>query len=406
LSKDADSKTLRDAIPRSSFAQWTPPPTRRDPLDVLAEEESTRIPELLPLRHQRMLANPFAFYRGSAAIMAADLAPLPVTALHVQLCGDAHVMNFGGYATPERNLVFDVVDFDETLPGPWEWDVARLCASLPLACAVRGFSAAAADEAVYKAARRYRKKMRALAALSPLEIFYSGVEVRGMLAHELTAPRTATRVKPTAQQESLTRGAIAEYRKSLMPHVRVLLDRYKMIEVFQKIVGVGSVGTMCMVAVFEARPGELLYLQLKEALPSALEAYLLRSKFVRHGERVVTGQRAIQAASDVFLGWMHSGSRDYYVRQLRDMKASLDLENVSRRRLVDYARRCGAVLARGHARSGAPLAIARYLGKSDEFETAMIAFARRYAQQVERDYEEFKKAQARPGSNLQPIPTN
>jgi uncharacterized protein (DUF2252 family) len=388
-----DAKGLRDAIPRSTLAQWSPLANRRDPLEVLAEEESTRIPELLPLRHQRMLESPFAFYRGCAAVMASDLAPVPVTALHVQLCGDAHIMNFGGYATPERNLVFDVVDFDETLPGPWEWDVARLCASLPLACAVRGFPASLADDAAYGAARQYRKKIRALAERSPLEIFYSRVDVRGMLAHELTAPLSATHVKPSAQQESLTRGAIAQYRQSLLPHVRRLLDRYTIVNVFQKIVGVGSVGTMCMVAELEARPGERLYLQLKEAQVSALEAYLPRSEFANHGERVVAGQRAIQAATDLFLGWMRSGSRDYYVRQLRDAKASLDLEAVNRQDLVDYARRCGAVLARGHARSGDPNAIAQYLGKADAFDTAMVAFARSYAKQVDRDYEAFAKAQ-------------
>jgi uncharacterized protein (DUF2252 family) len=346
-----------------------------------------------------MLENSFAFYRGSAAIMAADLAPIPVTALYVQLGGDAHVMNFGAYASPERNLVFDVNDFDETLRGPWEWDIARLCASLPLAASVRGFNASVGRDAAYAAARGYRKKMRALSQLSPLEIWYSHVVVEGKLARELTPPQSSTHVKLTAHQESVTRSAIAQYRKSLPPYVRMLIDRYEMGTVYQKIVGVGSVGTMCMVAEFQARPGEMLYLQLKEAQTSVLEPYLKPSPFANHGQRVVAGQHAIQAASDLFLGWMSDGGRDYYIRQLRDMKASLDLERVVREAFVDYAARCGAVLARGHARSGDPLAIARYLGKSDALEIALVSFATRYAEQVERDYEEFRKAQTRSGSN-------
>jgi uncharacterized protein (DUF2252 family) len=371
---------------------------------VLAEQERARIPELLPLRHQRMLASPFAFYRGSAAIMAADLAPVPVTALYVQLCGDAHVMNYGGYATPERNLVFDVDDFDETLRGPWEWDVARLCASLPLAASVRGFSARVGDDAAYAAARAYRRKIRMLSALSPLEIWYSRVNVRGSVARELTSPRTATHVTPTPQQETLTRNALAQYRASLPPYLRLLIDRYELVSVYQKIAGVGSVGTMCMVAVLQARAGEMLYLQIKEAQGSVLEQYLQPSPYANHGQRVVSGQHAIQAASDLFLGWMRNDGRDYYVRQLRDMKASLDLERVSRSAFVDYAAHCGSVLARGHARSGNPDAIARYLGKADAFETAMVTFAQRYAAQVERDFEGFKKAQIRRSSNGESAP--
>jgi uncharacterized protein (DUF2252 family) len=346
-----------------------------------------------------MLASPFAFYRGSAAVMAADLAPVPVTALHVQLCGDAHVMNFGGYATPERNLVFDVNDFDETLRGPWEWDIARLCASLPLAASVRGISRNTGDDAAYAAARGYRRKIRALATLAPLEIWYSHVDVRGSLARELTPPRTATHVTPTAQQESLTRSALAQYRASLPPYLRLLIDRYELASVYQKIVGVGSVGTMCLVAVFQSRPGEMLYLQIKEAQASVLERYLHPSPFSNHGQRVVSGQHAIQAASDLFLGWMRNEGRDYYVRQLRDMKASLDLEHTSHAGLVNYGAHCGSVLARGHARSGDPAIIGAYLGKSDAFESAMVTFAKRYAAQVERDFEEFRKAQTGSGSN-------
>jgi uncharacterized protein (DUF2252 family) len=351
--------------------------------------EAGRIPELLKLRHDRMRANPFAFYRGCAAVMAADLAPQPATGLRVQLGGDAHLLNFGGYATPERNLFFDVNDFDETLPGPWEWDVARLCASAPLAAIVRSFGKSAGEEAAYGAAQSYRVRMRALAQRSPLEIWYSRVDVRGMLARELTDPRNATSVKPTPEHETLARGTLTKYRETLLPSVRMLLERYHPVDFFEHPVGIGSVGLLTVVAAFEAREGERLYLQIKEAQASALEPYLGRSVYTNHGQRAIAGQRLMQAATDLFVGWTSEGGRDFYVRQLRDEKSSLDLEGIDAGEMVDFARRCGAVLARAHARTGDPQAIASYLGSGDAFEEGMAGFARAYAARVDRDYDAF-----------------
>ncbi|HTX59789.1 MAG TPA: DUF2252 family protein, partial [Verrucomicrobiae bacterium] len=324
--------------------------------------------------------------------MAADLAGRPVTGLRVQVCGDAHFMNFGGYATPERNLIFDLNDFDETLPGPWEWDVARLCASGPLMAQVRSFGKRAGEAAAYAAARAYRRYMLELAELSPLEIWYSRVDVRGMLARELTPPRDATHVKPEPQHEELARGTIAKYRDSLQPYIRTLVDRYRPVDYFEHPVGVGSVGLLTIVAHLEARPGETLYLQIKEAVASVLEPYVGASRYGNHGERVIAGQHLMQAASDLFVGWTSEGGHDFYVRQLRDHKASLDLERIDEEQLVDFSGRCGAVLARAHARTGDPQAIASYLGSGDAFEEGMAGFARAYSAQVESDYAEFMRA--------------
>ncbi|HUA09483.1 MAG TPA: DUF2252 domain-containing protein [Candidatus Acidoferrales bacterium] len=382
-------KELRKKVPRTSFAHWEPAPDREDPLELLHRTEAGRIAELLTLRHQRMRADVFAFYRGGAALMAADLAGHPVTGLRVQLGGDAHLMNYGGYATPERNLIFDVNDFDETLPGPWEWDVARLCASAPLLAQVRDFGKRAGEDAAYEAARAYRRYMRALARRSPLDIWYAHVDVRGMLARELTPPRDATHVKPAPQHEDVARGTLAAYRKTLSPYVRSVLERYHPVDFFEHPVGVGSVGLLTIIAKFEARENETLYLQIKEAQASVLEPYLGASAYGNHGERVIMGQHYMQAASDLFVGWTRENGHDFYVRQLRDGKASLDLERISAEQMVDYARRCGAVLARAHARTGDPQAIAAYLGSGDAFEAGMTRFARVYAEQVARDYARF-----------------
>lgn len=393
-------KELRKRVPRTSFAHWKPAPDRRDPIDLLHETEAGRIPALLILRHQRMRADVFAFYRGGAALMAADLAGHPVTGLRVQLGGDAHLMNYGGYATPERRLIFDVNDFDETLPGPWEWDVARLCASAPLLAKVRGFGKRIGEDAAFIAARAYRRHMRMLALLSPLEIWYSRVDVRGMLMEELTPPRDATHVKLTPEHEDLAKSTMDIYLKSLPPFIRTVMDRYHPVEFFAHPVGVGSVGLLTIIAHLEAREGEALYLQIKEAVASVLEPYLGTSEYGNHGERVIAGQHLMQAASDLFVGWTSAGGHDFYVRQLRDGKASLDLERIDASQLIDYAQRCGAVLARAHARTGDPQAIADYLGVSEVFEDGMARFARVYAKQVERDYEEFCK-DSRSGSEPQ-----
>lgn len=382
-------KELRKRVPRTHFAQWKPAPNRRDPLELLHESERGRVPALLELRHERMRADPFAFYRGCAALMAYDLSPLPVTGLMVQLGGDAHLMNYGGYATPERNLNFDVNDFDETLPGPFEWDVARLCASAPLLALVRDFGKHVGEAAARAAARSYRRHMRALARKSPLDIWYSRVDVRGMLARELTPPRDAGRVKPTGGRLAIVHGAIEAYRATLRPYVRVLFDRYEIVDIFEHPVGIGSVGLYAAIVHLEARKGESLYLQAKEAVASVLEPYLGASRFENHGERVIDGQHLMQAATDIFVGWTTYDGHDLYMRQYRDGKASLNIAGITADQLVDFSARCGAVLARAHARTGDPQAIAAYLGSSDAFDDGMAGFARAYANQVERDYEEF-----------------
>lgn len=384
-------KALRKRVPRTSFAHWKPAPDRRDPIALLHETEAGRISALLVLRHERMRADVFAFYRGGAALMAADLAGCPVTGLRVQLGGDAHLMNYGAYATPERRLIFDVNDFDETLPGPWEWDVARLCASAPLLAEVRGFSKRCGDEAAFIAGQAYRRHMRTLALLSPLEIWYSRVDVRGLLAQELTPPRDATHVKLTPDREELAKSTIDAYCRSLQPYIRTVMERYHPVEFFEHPVGVGSVGLLTIVAHFEAREGETLYLQIKEAIASVLEPYLGASHYANHGERVIVGQHLMQAASDLFVGWTSALGRDFYVRQLRDGKASLNVDDINAAQLIDFAQRCGKVLARAHARTGDPQAIAEYLGTSDAFEDGMARFARVYAKQVQHDYEEFCK---------------
>jgi uncharacterized protein (DUF2252 family) len=385
------SKALRKNVPRTTFASWEPAADRRDPLEILDEVERGRIPALVALRHERMSANAFGFYRGNAAIMAADLAAVPVTGLYAQLGGDAHLMNFGGYATPERRMIFDVNDFDETLAGPWEWDVARLCASLPLAASYRKFSKRTGEDAALAAAAAYRSRMRSLAPCSPLEIWYSSVDVRDLLAAELTPPVSATHVSPTQEMETLARSAFAHYRTSLPDFVRTLLDRYRVVETFEHPVGVGSLGLLTLIVQLEALPEQKLYLQFKGAVASVLEPYLQPSRYKNHGERVIAGQHLMQAASDIFLGWTAETGQDLYVRQLRDMKASLDIDRITAAQLVDFAGHCGAVLARAHARAGDPQAVADYLGARDVFEKSMAEFARRYAAQVEADYETFLK---------------
>lgn len=384
---------LRKRVPRSTFGSWKPPATRRDPLEIVREDEEGRDPELLIRRRQLMAADPFSFYRGTAAVMASDLAGIPVTRLLAHVCGDAHVVNFGGYATPERRLVFDVNDFDETLHGPWEWDIARLCASLPLLATFRNFRLSVADDAVFEAVHAYRKAMRKYALCSPLDIWHASVAVSGSLAKELEPPRTAARVHASANLLQFTRSAFYQYRHSLLPHVRMLLDRYAPVGLWEHPVGVGSLGLYAAVVELQADSTDRLYLQIKEARASVLERYLGPSPYASHGERVIAGQRAMQAASDLFLGWTSYAGKDFYVRQLRDEKTSLAIDRISEKRFRDYARRCGSVLARAHARTGSPGEIAGYLGKREVFDEAMVRFARTYAKVVERDYDAFRHQQ-------------
>jgi uncharacterized protein (DUF2252 family) len=362
-----------------------------------------------------MRASPFGFYRGAAAVMAADLAPVQVTGLRAQLCGDAHLSNFGGFATPERRFVFDVNDFDETLPGPWEWDVLRLAASVEIAGRDRDLRRTQRAAAVGMAVSSYRHRMREYATMTPLDVWYAHIDARRVselarsrkmgpgehIPPRLVRDRHGTMhfvanpplVEPLDASDELALGArklFETYHGSLPPQVRVLADRYALVDIARKVVGVGSVGTRCFVALFATDRGESLLLQLKEAVASALEEYLRRSAFSNHAERVVVGQRLMQAASDAFLGWTRSADdHDFYMRQLRDMKVSVDVTRLRAPELGDYAWHCGWALARAHARTGNPAAIGSYLGGGDAFDRAVVRFAARYADQNERDYERF-----------------
>jgi len=410
------AKALRKRIPRAQLCAWEDAVRTEDPLVVLRRQESTRIPALLPIRHQRMRRDPFAFFRGAAAIAASDFTALRVTGLRAQLCGDAHLLNFGTFATPERNLVFDVVDFDETLPGPWEWDMLRLCSSLVVFAASVGIRSDRAADAVVAAACAYREAMNAYAQLDPLAIWYDRIDVDARIADDIAMRSSAEALLPTLvtpnlrtprfvdrpplfrrlrhadERVELAHGILRSYRASLPEHLRVLFDRYHSVDMALKVVGVGSVGTLCLVVLLLADSEPALLLQVKEAQRSVLERPIGLSRFAHHGERVVVGQRLMQAASDIFLGWSSDGDRDFYVRQLRDMKGSLDTAGIRPSTLIRYARHCGKTLARAHARSGEPGAIGGYLGNSAEFEEAMLRFALAYGVRCERDYSAFVAA--------------
>jgi uncharacterized protein (DUF2252 family) len=416
-------RALRAETPRSSHGTWEPPASRRDPVAVLAEQELHRVPELLPIRHRRMMASPFSFLRGAAAVMAEDLAGTPASGLRVQACGDAHLLNFGIFATPERRLVFDVNDFDETLPAPFEWDVKRLAASVVVAGRDRGFSAKLCEAAARAAAEAYRTRLRVFAEMGYLDAWYSRLDVADLLAImrkaqarkvESRVVRRARRATSLGALEKLTRVkdgrrrivddppliehletpsdgdraplVVRRYRDSLADNERVLLDRYHVVDWARKVVGVGSVGTDDAV-VLALGDGEHdpLFLQVKEAQASVLERFAGPSAYENHGQRVVWGQRLMQAASDIFLGWTRINTRDYYVRQLRDMKGSITLERLSPGELVDYARTCGVALGRAHARSGDATAISAYLGRGESFDRAIGRFASAYADQTEAD---------------------
>lgn len=356
-----------------------------------------------------MAASPFAFYRGSAVIMAADLATVPVSGLRVQACGDAHVANFGGFATPERNVDFDVNDFDETLPAPWEWDVLRMAASIALAGRHHHHSRAERHAAVIEGARAYRKAMRHMARLSPLDVWYEHLDLRKVIKraprvqrHMLTQTLSQAKREPPAfvhDPESLrsvesrvaddARNVLRRYRETLLPHIRTLFDRYELRDIALKVVGVGSVGTLCLAALFATAEGDPLVLQLKEAQASVLERYAGPSRYAQHGERVVNGQRLMQAASDIFLGWTTSAGKDFYVRQLRDVKVSIDVARITPGQLRRYAGSCGWTLARAHARSGDPAAIAAAAGSGKHFDPSVARFARTYADVTEADYALF-----------------
>lgn len=432
-------REARTTRPRSSFAEWTPATRRPDPVDVIEGQNVDRLEFLLPIRRGRMAESAFSFFRGAARIMATDVAESPDSGLTVQLCGDAHLANFGAFASPERRLVFDLNDFDETLPGPFEWDVQRLTASFAIAGRHRGFDDETCRTLATAAASQYRGAMTRLAGLGWLDAWYTTLPVEDLIElsrergakaksvekaekwvakaksrdHLQAAKRLIEQVdgalriasRPPLllplrelsrdQDPDALRGAaetaLTRYRDSLDDEIRVLLDRYRPVDMALEVVGVGSVGTRCLVVLFAGDlPDDVMLLQVKEANRSVLEEHLPPSRYRHEGRRVVEGQRLMQAASDIFLGWSASVSgHDYYWRQLKDWKGSVDVEDGSASALERYAGLCGFTLARAHAVTGDPVAITGYLGRSDRFDRAMGEFAIRYADQNEADHREF-----------------
>ena len=431
--RNAAGKRLRDRVPRDAHAGWRAHAGRADPVGILHAADATRQKELVPLRYGRMLQSPFTFYRGSAGVMAADLAETPATGLHVQVCGDAHLMNFGGFATPERRLLFDINDLDETLPAPWEWDVKRLVASFVLAARANGLSEANGRDAAVACARSYRRKMRDFAAMDVLDIWYARLDDSDFLAMlpedrkavlrkriaKATAASSSELVFPKLVEQAggqhhirdtpptifhaeasravhymdLMRETLGRYRETLPEDRRVLFDRYRLMDAAIKVVGIGSVGTLCMVALMMSIADHPFFLQVKQANASVLEAYAGKSAFAQHGERVVQGQRLMQPASDLFLGWVIGPEgRHFYIRQLRDAKLSPLVETYDAEMLSIYGKACGWALARAHAKAGDPWMITGYLGNGGQFDDAMGKFALAYADQAEKDHAALKAA--------------
>ncbi|MCU0976958.1 MAG: DUF2252 domain-containing protein [Steroidobacteraceae bacterium] len=418
-------KALREALPRHLHAGWKPPSKgQRDPIAILEASNQDRVPDLVPIRYGRMLRSPFTFLRGSAGLMASDLARTPSTGLRVQACGDCHLMNFGLFATPERNLIFDINDFDETLPAPWEWDVKRLAVSFAVAARDNGHTDAQARAAAIGCVRSYREHLRDYSKRSPLDVWYDRLDEKALIEaapdaealerRKSYAAKARTRVAeylfpkiseevggrrrlvdqlPTlfhVQEEDaieLVRLALVEYRRSLPDPVRVMFDRYRLEDFAVKVVGIGSVGTRCFVGLFFSPENHPLLLQFKEARHSVLEPFAGKSSYDNQGQRVVCGQRLMQSSSDILLGWTRSiRGRDFFIRQLRDMKLSLPVEGASPVQLKRYADYCGWTLARAHAKSGDAATISGYLGRTDNFDQAIGRFALAYADQNERDY--------------------
>jgi uncharacterized protein (DUF2252 family) len=442
----AHGKAVRTAVPRTTHGAWEPSPNRFDPIALLEEQATTRVPELVPIRYGRMMVSPFAFFRGAAYVMASDLADTPRTALDVQLCGDAHLSNFGVFAAPDRQMVFGVNDFDETLPGPFEWDLKRLVASFAVAGRDRGFTEKQRRPILQAAGAAYRASMRELASMHTLDVWYSRMDLEQITAltrNTATSRQRATYERNVAKArtrdsmralnkltvmsggkrrivadpplivpiedlagdvvaedfERFARGIIRGYRRTLPGDRRHLLERFNYGHAARKVVGVGSVGTRTWIVLLLGRDDDdPLFLQIKEAEPSVLERFLGRSQFTQHGQRVVEGQRLMEAASDIMLGWdripdVDAGvSRDFYIRQLWDQKGSADVEQMSPSTMGLYARVCGEALARAHARSGDSVAIASYLGSSATLDTALTEFAERYAAQNESDYAALRAA--------------
>ena len=417
-------KSLRERLPRSSHAIWQPPAAGREPIEIIEASNRGRLQELIPIRYGRMLRSPFTFLRGSAALMAYDLATTPKTDIIVQACGDCHLLNFGFFATPERNLVFDINDFDETLPAPWEWDLKRLVVSFVIAGRDSDLSDQESKAAAIDCARSYREHLREYSRLSPLEVWYTriGVEQAIEMAPDEKTRKLREQMMAKAREriiehlypkivtqtggrnrfvdqppilyhvnepdwETLVREGLEDYRQSLPEERRVLFDRYQLEDFALKVVGIGSVGTRCYIALLFSEDNHPLILQVKEACPSVLEPYTAKSQYENQGQRVVTGQRLMQSSSDIFLGWTRGRrGNNFYLRQLRDMKFSLPIEGVSAVQLQRYAEFCGWTLARAHAKSGDAATISGYLGKGDQFDLALGEFAIAYADQTERDH--------------------
>ncbi len=455
LSEEASKavgKAARGKAPRESQSVFEPAPDRPDPITLLEEQAATRVPELVPIRYGRMLVSPFTFFRGAALVMASDLSTTPSSGLTAQLCGDAHLSNFGVFGSPERQLVFDCNDFDETHPGPWEWDLKRLAASVVVASRNLGFPDSVRTEAVVGLGRVYREAMRRMAAMTNLEVWYNRVEIESMVElfeqHAATTgskiqariAATATKLTtkahtkdsikaldkltavvdgrrrivndtplivpvedlfPQVQSDAMVEifhEVILRYRQSLPTDRRHLLEKYQFSQLARKVVGVGSVGTRAWIALLHGpRHDDVLFLQAKEAEASVLERFTKKSAYTNHGARVVAGQRLMQASSDILLGWQRTDgidgvTRDYYIRQLQDWKGSVDTENAIPAGMKVYGELCAHTLARAHARSGDRIAMASYLGNGTAFEKALARFAESYADQNERDYEAFVAA--------------
>jgi len=445
----ARGKVARAEVPRESHAVFDPPSDRPDPIALLEDQAKTRVPDLVPVRWGRMLVSPFTFYRGAALPMASDLASTPVSGLAVQACGDAHLSNFGVFGSAERRLVFDVNDFDETLPGPWEWDVKRLAASLEVAARGNGFTGKQRRDVVMAAVARYRQAMRAFAGMTNLDVWYAHMDMddlraqfssqlqarqRKLVDKGLAKARTRDSMQEVAKLTRMVDGRlriiseppllvpidelmtadvdradiekaltdlISKYRRTLETDRRYLLEQYEYVDMARKVVGVGSVGTRCWIVLMLGRDdADPLFLQVKEAEASVLSRFVGASKYANQGQRVVAGQRLMQASSDIFLGWQHveAGAddqpRDFYVRQLRDWKFSVEIDALLPPGLRMYGEACGWTLARAHARSGDRIAIAAYLGGSDVFDRAITQFAAAYAGQNERDHEALVDAVA------------
>ena len=428
----AAGKALREKCPRDAHAAWKAPRDRRDAVELVLSAEQDRMPELLPLRHGRMGKSAFTFYRGAALTMAADLAATPATGIRVQCCGDAHLCNFGGFATPERRLIFSINDLDETLPAPWEWDLKRLAPSFVVACRDNGLSEAVARDAAMTSVRSYRESMAEFSQLKTLELWYQAMEVPDLIAGLPPAlrQRFQKRIKkeqaksrgeelfpklaeqrgrlhvikdqlPTifhaeghapGEVQQGVRDVLAAYVDTLPSAYQSFTHRYELKDAAIKVVGVGSVGTACWVILFVAGDNDPLFLQVKEARASVLEPYAGKSVFPNHGQRVVDGYRRMQSSSDMFLGWSRGPKRDFFIRQLRDMKIGPMVETFGRTEMEIYATWCGRALALSHARSGNAAMISGYMGKRDAFDRAMADFSKAYADQNEKDHAALARA--------------